>query len=384
MSFPPVHSWLTALTGLAALFSAEKLVAELPVAAIQTNGVLRVQWSAESLFPLELRPLPPIAWESTGPPWNRSQYPVLVNGQVQMPHYLVQGSADLLNWELVSSNAAPAFGRSVSQTVDIPVSDAPDHRFFRIRRSLNARVAFYRWSWVGANLTGADLSGAQLMGSDLRWAQLAEADLRGADLRGANLFGANLSGAMTNGAIMPDLADSVEDPDAQLLALELSGELEAPPLLYEQLRYDLQRIREAYPVVRGVRFFGGWEPGVILHYRDLSAATGLGQLLTPRPFRITEDVWHLPQRFHPEVLARQWQATMIPGPTASLRRIDHPMNNITADPVTRQYEFLMAWGDCIAGCIFKHRWVFAAAGDAVRLLEETGPPVELFPSSTSQ
>ncbi len=301
-----------------------------------------------------------------------------------MPHYLVQGSADLLNWELVSSNAAPAFGRAVSQTVDIPVRDASDHRFFRIRRSLNARVAFYRWSWVGANLTGADLSGAQLMGSDLRWANLAEADLRGADLRGANLFGANLSGTLTNDAVMPDLADSVEDPDAQLLALELSGELEAPPLLYEQLRHDLQLIRATFPVVRGIRFYPSWAPGVILHYRNLSTATGLGQLLKPRPFRITEDVWHLPQRYHPEVLARQWQATMIPGPTASLVRVENPMNQITADPVAGQYEFLMAWGDCIAGCIFRHRWVFAVEGDAVRLLEETGPPIELFPNSTPQ
>jgi hypothetical protein len=42
----------------------------------------------------------------------------------------------------------------------------------------------------------------------------------------------------------------------------------------------------------------------------------------------------------------------------------------------RRYTFTEAWGDCPAGCIYKHHWEFAVGPDgAIRLLREYGAPL---------
>jgi len=49
---------------------------------------------------------------------------------------------------------------------------------------------------------------------------------------------------------------------------------------------------------------------------------------------------------------------------------------VTAADVGWQVEILMGWGDCPAGCISEHRWIYAVSstGD-VELVEESGDPL---------
>jgi hypothetical protein len=44
-------------------------------------------------------------------------------------------------------------------------------------------------------------------------------------------------------------------------------------------------------------------------------------------------------------------------------------------------EMTIGWGDCPAGCINRHVWTFEVAADGqVKLVSETGPPVEDVPA----
>jgi hypothetical protein len=57
-------------------------------------------------------------------------------------------------------------------------------------------------------------------------------------------------------------------------------------------------------------------------------------------------------------------------------------NDITST-VVGFYDFRLAWGDCPAGCLYEHVWVFQVKDGAVILLDEYGDeiPVPVDPSS---
>ena len=49
---------------------------------------------------------------------------------------------------------------------------------------------------------------------------------------------------------------------------------------------------------------------------------------------------------------------------------------VTEDADGYQVTFEVGWGDCMAGCINRHRWTYAVArGGEVQLREETGDPL---------
>lgn len=54
------------------------------------------------------------------------------------------------------------------------------------------------------------------------------------------------------------------DPEAEILAMEVSGKLLPPPSLYEQIRSDLAAIRQAYPAMASIRHRPRWQLGVLI------------------------------------------------------------------------------------------------------------------------
>jgi hypothetical protein len=58
--------------------------------------------------------------------------------------------------------------------------------------------------------------------------------------------------------------DMFTDPDAEYLALEVSGAALPPPELYEQIRRDLTAIRQTYPAMAAIHHRPRWELGQLL------------------------------------------------------------------------------------------------------------------------
>jgi len=52
--------------------------------------------------------------------------------------------------------------------------------------------------------------------------------------------------------------------DAEILALQISGELLAPPLLYERISNELAVIRQFYPGMELIHVLPPWKPGELI------------------------------------------------------------------------------------------------------------------------
>jgi hypothetical protein len=124
-----------------------------------------------------------------------------------------------------------------------------------------------------------------------------------------------LSSFVVFGFVTPaEREPTYSDVDAELLAMELSGEFLPPPDLYERLHGDLEAIRAAHPGLALVRHWPLWVPGELVVGFDVGCAPDL-QELNERfgPVEVTDELrfpwtvfWTLrfPRRYNPECLAR--------------------------------------------------------------------------------
>lgn len=72
------------------------------------------------------------------------------------------------------------------------------------------------------------------------------------------------------------------DEEAEVMALWMSGEIEAPMDLYTRIHNDLQSIRRDFgdiPVLDSITFTSPWQPGVLLF--DLGPSAGRNCRITP-------------------------------------------------------------------------------------------------------
>lgn len=288
------------------------------------------------------------------------------------PNVHLDESHDLLNWTNKYTLAESVSGVPEERQVMLP-RDFSARTFYRLRRI----VYMTRFVLAGTDLSGANLSGADLFAADLRFADLRGAELRGAELRAANLFGARLEGADLTGAQLPHPDCAVEDRDAELLALELSGELLPPADLYARLHADLEAIRTAYPDMRHIHRRARWAIGELLvsfNEAQLQAAKEAG---LPVPISTEMPKWGCPtsrfeKRYNPEALARLYQSQL--GIVAAPNWMIGDGNDIVFDPATGEYRFILGWNDCEAGCISRHVWVFTVPAGVARLIREEGSP----------
>ena len=187
---------------------------------------------------------------------------------------------------------------------------------------------------------------------------------------------------------LPTPADAATE--AEILALESSGELLPPPALVQEIESDLALIRRQYPFVRelGITVFPFWVPGELLLEVDevTAAAVAAGEPSALDPLNeiygpvqemrvITGEVVHLDlgPPWHPELLAPIY---------AELAEVEYaePNHFIGDGPdITRVgerlYDFRYAWGDCPAGCIQEHVWRIRVDPPSASIEDQWGDPV---------
>lgn len=186
---------------------------------------------------------------------------------------------------------------------------------------------------------------------------------------------------------LPATATPPAYTEAELIALEYSGELLPPAHLTQRIEGDVAVIRAYDPYLERVHAWPDWQPGVLLvnlmgwaweqfHAGEYHGLDELNEIYGPVEIIPYPDLFlllHFPLPYHPVVLASIYRTA--PGVRyAEPNSIGGDNNDITClDP--GRYRFRRAWGDCPAGCMYQHVWVFSVEGGMVTLLEEYGDPV---------
>jgi len=175
--------------------------------------------------------------------------------------------------------------------------------------------------------------------------------------------------------------------DAEALALEISGELLAPPALVSTVDTHLQAIRAVEPILEAVQAYPPWEPGVLLllftpsAFDDYLAGTytGLDSLnAIYGPAQVTAVyeairlvVLEFDAHYNGDLIAA------IYGTAPGIANADPGHYGMTDTDITPEepgtYTFRYGWFDCPLGCVYNHYWTYAidANGGAV-LVDEWG------------
>ncbi|CAL8111195.1 unnamed protein product [Orchesella dallaii] len=173
-----------------------------------------------------------------------------------------------------------------------------------------------------------------------------------------------------------------ENTEAQLIALESSGELLAPETLVQRVDKDLKAIRSKFPAVAEVHATGKWQPGRLLisgvtkQSLDAINTSQYGPIEASSIFQDTIFSVVFQKPYNPEVLSKILKRDfgiasadpdgIIGGSSSVTLKTDSSGINT--------YAFMKGWGDCPSGCINKHFWTFTIGPDAnsVKLVEEKG------------
>lgn len=181
--------------------------------------------------------------------------------------------------------------------------------------------------------------------------------------------------------------DEINDYHAEVLALELSGQLSAPPALMNEIRDDLVAIR---PVLMETTSLGpclDWVPG---HLRLHLSAQGVWMIqtgtfyelyalneiygMTYMSFRELDSTLYL--KFHtlynPELLGPIY---LIDGVASwEPAGVWSCITDVTANPPNYSFEY--GWGDCPAGCAYHHYWDLVVNDGTAELVADYGDPVD--------
>jgi hypothetical protein len=181
--------------------------------------------------------------------------------------------------------------------------------------------------------------------------------------------------------------DYLNDYSAQRLALELGGQLTAPPELVAEIRDDLAAICRARPDMTQIHAVLPWVPGEIFlllnpdgvemfesgTFYELYALNEIYGPVEMELFMGSILLLDFEGFYNSEILAALYLIDGVdaagPGETMG----DGP--DIEADPPF--YTFRYAWGfDCPAGCPYERYWEFEVIDDTAVLLDEYGDPLE--------
>ncbi|ODM98544.1 50S ribosomal protein L9 [Orchesella cincta] len=177
---------------------------------------------------------------------------------------------------------------------------------------------------------------------------------------------------------------ALEVSEAQLIALESSGELLAPEALVQRVDKDLKAIRSKFPAVAEVHTTGKWQPGRLLisnvkkESLDAINKSAYGPIESKAIFQDTIYSVVFQKPYNPqilsEILKKEFSLTSA-DPDGIIGGSSSITLNAGSSPTGKNtYVFMKGWGDCFAGCINKHFWTFAVGPDAnsVELVEEKG------------
>ena len=177
-------------------------------------------------------------------------------------------------------------------------------------------------------------------------------------------------------------ADGLPYDDADILGIEISGQLLAPPTLVSWIRQDLELIVLAFPDLSDIHVYPQWAPGELLvaltedAWAEFQAGTfaeldSLNSEYGPVTIDLQSFIRCLVIQFevlyHPEVLGGIYEevdGVLFANPNGYFG----DGNDIFSDQVS-VYTFKRGWGDCPSGCLFADYWVFSVNGGAVDLID---------------
>jgi hypothetical protein len=186
------------------------------------------------------------------------------------------------------------------------------------------------------------------------------------------------------GQKLPDLSVTpMENAEAELAALWLSGEIVAPVTMYTQIDHDLEVIRnqwlDSIPEVK-IQFYPYWVPSRLsLGFDPLTyelvetgqyhAWDSLNEFYRVDTMSFLSDYNYVALTFkgrlNPMVLVDQYAG--LPG--LEYAHTDSPIGDwpvllIYKAPSQLKYFFRNAWGDCPSGCIWSHYFYLVVEGDS--------------------
>lgn len=192
----------------------------------------------------------------------------------------------------------------------------------------------------------------------------------------------------------PAVAESPSCSDEEILGLELTGQLQAPGGIVDQIGQDLALIRSFYPDMNDITVLPSWEPGVIsvtltneawTNY-EAGAFAELDSLNVYYGAVAVESIGfikilfiHFNDCYHPEVLG-----TSYAGLDGVVRVGENTIYGDGDDITCTQlgsYIFKRGWGDCPSGCTSELYWSFVVENGAVSLVSVSSTPAEDSPSA---
>jgi hypothetical protein len=306
---------------------------------------------------------------------------------VIVPDYILQQSQNFTTWNsaLTATGGINASVGSLSFTNSSPSSRASS--FYRLMEQVNLPTAdLYGISISNAILVGANLQGANLAMSDLSGVNLSNATVVSANLQNANLSTAivtnadfsfanligattsdpNLTGAILLDTLLPSGVCATDDPDAELIALGLSGQLLPQHSQYLNIRSDLSNIRASFPIVANIHRSAPWVLGramAMITSNQIAAvnASPLGPVVSsPLTGGWTSLKFEL--RYNPVVLVSTLLdqfgvASAQPDNTISVS----PANDIEYNSLNSWYTFTKCVEAIDSTCLATTNWVFAVS-----------------------
>lgn len=186
-------------------------------------------------------------------------------------------------------------------------------------------------------------------------------------------------------------------PDSLLLASQSSSDVWIPFAYAASIDADLLRIRAAYPVLAtlharprseprtllvtlkaGAPFADAWRAGtlttgdakfdaLLTDYNAVSVRS-----LSGDTFVVTFAQWLNTTRLATAVKAASGQVSAA-GENFTVGDGNQIYRSVSGG--ARGYAFVKGWGDCSAGCIFKHRWNVTVSADGALSMTESGSPL---------
>ena len=179
--------------------------------------------------------------------------------------------------------------------------------------------------------------------------------------------------------------------EAQILAIDVSGELLPPQELTQQILNDLAAIRKAYPIIADINYLPHYRPDELMVgiSKDAAEQFKAGQYhgldeLNKQYGVIAIDANHIyhgslnilvlkfDKIYNAELLSDIYEQANPEGLVyAEPDYVAGDSDTIHAEPP--DYTFIEGWGDCPAGCINHRYWHFRVENGQVTLLQITGP-----------
>jgi hypothetical protein len=174
------------------------------------------------------------------------------------------------------------------------------------------------------------------------------------------------------------------DPEAEFLAMTLTGQLRAPDEEYERIHRDLALIRAVCPGVADIKDRREYRPDQILvrlvsdvPHDDYDALNTFYQVVDDKTYRYVTGLHLLTfcDNINIPFVVPEYEAfpdVQYAEPNWAFGDGDNI--TVTPDGTTYRYEIVHGYGDCMSGCIYHDTWLFDVEADGTVVLTYSDEP----------